>query len=79
MQTTRRRNSLTSVCASLIFSLLASCTCLHAQNSRGTILGHITDSSGGALVGAKVTVHNLNTGISSSFKTNSAGDAAFPH
>lgn len=53
---------------------LTCCAGLPAQNSRGTILGHVTDSSGGALVGAKVTVRSLGTGVSTEFKTNSAGD-----
>ncbi len=47
---------------------------LAAQNERGTILGHVEDTSGGALYGAKVTVRNVNTGISNTFTTTSSGD-----
>ena len=47
---------------------------LAAQNERGTILGHVEDSTGGALLGAKVTVRNVDTGISSTFTTTSTGD-----
>jgi hypothetical protein len=58
----------------VVLLLLFCCVGLRAQDSRGTILGHVTDSSGGVLVGAKVTARNLSTGVSSLFKTNSAGD-----
>jgi len=36
---------------------------LHAQNSQGTILGHVQDSSGAAIPGAKVTATHVNTNI----------------
>jgi hypothetical protein len=67
---------LVSTCIVILF-LLFSGTGLYAQNSRGTILGHVTDSSGAVLVGAKITARNANTGVSTSFKTNSAGDYVF--
>jgi hypothetical protein len=47
---------------------------LAAQNERGSILGHVADSSGATVPGAKVTVRNVNTGIGSTFLTTSTGD-----
>jgi hypothetical protein len=61
----------------LLLSLLFFCVELPAQNSRGTILGHVTDPSGAAVIGAKVTVRNLNTGVQTEFHTNSVGDFVF--
>lgn len=43
----------------------------------GTILGHIRDSSGAAIPGAKITLHNEQTGIRSTFTTGTAGDYIF--
>jgi len=47
------------------------------QNSRGTILGHISDPSGAAMQGVKVTVRNIYTGVSNTLITNAAGDYVF--
>src|SRR5215469_16428916 len=44
------------------------------QNSRGTILGHISDPSGAAMQGVEVTVRNIYTGVSNTLITNAAGD-----
>ena len=62
-------------CASLVFLFLLTGPCsLCAQNSRGTILGHVTDPTCGAVLGAKVTVRNADTSVSNTFLTNSDGD-----
>jgi hypothetical protein len=66
-----------AVCFSAIFFLLACCSSLSAQNSRGTILGHIADPSGAAVPGAQVTVRNVNTGVANQFTTGPAGDYTF--
>src|SRR5579862_4165582 len=63
-------------CFSLILTLLLAAP-VHSQNSRGTILGHVTDPSGAVVVGAKVTARNVNTGVANEFKTNSSGDFVF--
>jgi hypothetical protein len=60
-----------------IFFLLACCSGLRAQNSRGTILGHVTDPSGAVIVGAKVSVRNVSTDVTDVFTTNSVGDYVF--
>ncbi|HEV1995003.1 MAG TPA: TonB-dependent receptor [Candidatus Acidoferrum sp.] len=46
---------------------------VHAQVVGGTISGTITDSSGGAIPNAKVTIKNIATGIARSVTTNSDG------
>src|SRR5687767_9906549 len=49
---------------------------LHAQVATGTILGNVTDSSGGAVPGATVTVTNLDTQFSRDTVTDEAGQYA---
>jgi hypothetical protein len=46
-------------------------------NPTGTVLGHVQDSSGGAVPGAKVTLHNEQTGISRVYTTGASGDYIF--
>jgi hypothetical protein len=48
-----------------------------AQNSRGTILGHVQDTSGGPIPGVKVTVENTATGVRNQFRTAEVGDFVF--
>ena len=43
----------------------------NAQNSQGTILGHVQDSTGAGLPGVKVTATNVGTNVSAHFTTNS--------
>lgn len=49
-----------------------------AQNAQGTIVGHVTDPSGAVVVGATVTVTNVDTGVKLTYKTNSNGDYVAP-
>ena len=63
----------TAIWFGLLFFFLISLP-IAAQNERGTILGHVMDSSGAAIAGAKVTVRNENTGIGTTFLTTSTGD-----
>ena len=46
----------------------------HAQMTTGSLLGFVTDSSGAALVGAKVTAINEETGLKRIATTNSSGE-----
>ena len=48
-----------------------------AQNSQGTILGHVVDTSGAAVSGAIVTLRNVATSVSVSGKTSPVGDYVF--
>src|SRR5258708_12556636 len=49
-----------------------------AQTFRGTILGTVTDSSGAAVSGAKVTVKNMDTGLTREVTTTDDGSYALP-
>lgn len=49
-----------------------------AQNAQGTILGHVQDTSGAIVVGAKVTVTNTDTNVSTMRTTNGAGEYQVP-
>ena len=55
--------------SSLGFLLLLIATSLIAQTFRGTILGTVTDPQGAVIPGAKVTVHNINTGLERTTQT----------
>lgn len=48
-----------------------------AQNSTGTILGHITDPTGAIVPGADVSVRNIDTNITQTTKTSDVGDYVF--
>jgi hypothetical protein len=49
-----------------------------AQTFRGTILGTVTDSSGGAVAGASVTIKNLDTGLLRTVTTSDDGSYSAP-
>jgi len=49
-----------------------------AQTFRGTILGTVTDSSGAAVSGAKVTIKNTDTGLTRQVTTTDDGSYAVP-
>jgi len=78
MKTFRRRSlQFALVCATLFISFLAATTS-QAQTFRGTILGTVTDSTGAALVGATVTVHNVDTGVDRITETTTDGGYLMP-
>jgi len=64
------------VCAVLMMTLAAAPG--WAQTFRGTIQGTVTDSTGAALVGATVTIHNVDTGIDRITQTNTDGSYLVP-
>lgn len=53
------------------------CTVLSAQEYRGRIQGLVTDSSGGVIAGAFVTLRNVNTGILTQRKSSERGEYLF--
>jgi hypothetical protein len=73
----RRSLQFAMVCATLFISFLGATTS-QAQTFRGTILGTVTDSSGAALVGATVTVHNVDTGTDRITETTTDGGYLMP-
>ena len=50
-----------------------------AQTSQGQISGQVTDSSGGVITGAKVTIANLGTQALRVLQTNQSGDYVAPN
>src|SRR5260221_3762860 len=58
------------ICA---LGLLFSATSLRAQVAGATLSGTITDSQGGAVVGAKVSARNAATGVTTESTTNASG------
>jgi hypothetical protein len=71
------RWSVILVCAALLFVLSFAAVLTQAQNSQGTILGHVQDPTGAALPGIKVTATNVNTNVTNHFTTNGTGDYVF--
>lgn len=61
----------------LAFLIFVACPSMHAQNSEGTILGHLTDSTGALVSGADVTITNVATNIQFKSKSNQFGDYLF--
>ncbi|MGA8074135.1 MAG: TonB-dependent receptor, partial [Candidatus Acidiferrales bacterium] len=66
--------------AALIFSVCAAFLApgSPAQTAQGRIAGQVTDSSGAAIVNAKVTIQNTASGVARVLETNSAGDYVAP-
>ena len=51
---------------------------LHAQESRGTILGRVTDESNAVIPGVTVEAFNVETGVTVTASTNSQGNYQIP-
>src|SRR5438045_8906030 len=58
----------------VILCIVAGVSCALGQNTTGTILGVIRDSSGAVIAGAKVRIANEATNIAVSVVTNASGD-----
>src|ERR1051326_7400170 len=58
--------------------LILLCVPLWAADPTGTIAGTVLDPSGAAIVGAKVTATNINTGLKREATTASDGGYVFP-
>ena len=54
------------------------CLTAYAQRDLGTITGNVTDPTGGAVAGAKITITEDATGLSYTVETSSSGDYARP-
>src|SRR5262249_12727320 len=64
--------------AAALFLLLPSPPSAIAQSSTATLQGLITDSTGGVVPGADVTITNLATNLSRTFQTSETGIYSFP-
>ncbi len=65
---------LSALCA-LLSSFAASC---YGQAVNATLLGTVTDATGAVVAGAKVTITEVNTGVSHTGQTNESGNYTFP-
>ncbi|HTB91589.1 MAG TPA: carboxypeptidase regulatory-like domain-containing protein [Candidatus Sulfotelmatobacter sp.] len=85
MKTAKRVQQLRSVCchnilfaASIaLFSFFITVSTASAQSTGGRIRGTVTDASGGAVVGAKVTLVNEGTNLTREAQTSSNGEYLF--
>ncbi len=68
---------LREMCAVLVL-MAAGCAAAYSQAVSGTVLGTVTDSSGGVVPSAKVTLTEVNTGIVHNGQTNGSGNYTFP-
>lgn len=71
----RKLNLVIALCSTFLFLLLPPVT--KAQVNTGAVLGTVTDSSGGVIPSAEVTLTNQQTGVTSSGSTNQSGNYAF--
>lgn len=65
-----------TICMALLAIVMAGYASPQAVNA--TLLGTVTDVSGAVLVTAKVTITEINTGVSRTAETNSSGNYSFP-
>jgi hypothetical protein len=63
---------------SVLLCLLLVSSSLLAQTFRGTILGTVTDPQGAVVAGAKVTAHNIDTGLERTSQTSADGSYSLP-
>ena len=71
------RNAIGAV--SLSFAILVTCSQLFAQGNAGRILGSVTDQSGGAVVGATVTIVDTQRNLTRTVMTDAAGEYNVPN
>ncbi len=69
----RRQRALPTMAALAIVLLLPSLLWSQATTSTGNINGSVTDPTGAAVAGAKVTITRIDTGVGTDVTTNSSG------
>src|SRR5207244_4123114 len=57
--------------------ILVSCVSIYAQAVSATVVGTVTDASGAAVPDSKITINEVNTGISRTGQTNDSGNYTF--
>src|SRR5690349_3743190 len=60
-------------------AIVVGCSQLFAQGSAGRIIGSVTDQTGGAVVGAAVTVVDTQRNITRTVTTDTAGEYSAPN
>ncbi|HEX8847188.1 MAG TPA: TonB-dependent receptor [Pyrinomonadaceae bacterium] len=78
MTTCRRITPLLSGVGALFFLLAVFALPTFAQTNKGTITGNVTDQNGGAVVGATVTVVNVETNAEKTATTDDSGSYEVP-
>jgi len=63
----------------LSLCLSISISAAFAQDTRGTVLGRVTDASGSNISGAEVRATNVATGVAVTAKSNESGNYAIPY
>jgi len=69
---------LSRISSTLLVALIL-CPALSAQDPRGTVSGHVADSSSAVVAGVLVKATNVQTGVSASARTNEAGRYSVPY
>jgi outer membrane receptor protein involved in Fe transport len=69
--------NLRSICILFVLALLAA-SMAYSQAVNATLLGNVTDASGGVVPNAKVTITEVNTGVGRTSQTNESGNYTFP-
>jgi outer membrane receptor protein involved in Fe transport len=78
MNISSRRSAVAVAILGAILLMMLAAASGWAQTFRGTIQGTVTDSSGAALVGATVTVHNVDTAVDRITNTTTDGGYLIP-
>jgi Carboxypeptidase regulatory-like domain len=63
-------------CVLVLLILISSA--VFAQETRSTLTGHVADSTGGRVPGVAISILNMDTGVVTNAKSNSAGDFTVP-
>src|SRR5262249_51452936 len=79
LQMKNRLYTLVTLAAFLFACVAVNVPCASAQAVYGSIIGTVTDPSGAAVAGAKVTVTNQTKGISETVETNADGNYSVTH
>lgn len=62
-----------------LFIVFATCSATLAQTYQGRILGAVSDQNGAIIKGAKITITNVETGVSRALETTETGDYVAPN
>lgn len=63
----------------VVIALVVVASCALAQETRGTVLGRVTDPSGAVIAAAEVRATNVATSVTAATRTNEAGNYTLPY